>query len=63
VRLFNPRGDKWDDHFERNGVVIVGRTSIGRATTGLLMMNAADRRRLRGGKTSISQGWQLAILN
>ena len=49
VRLFNPREDKWDDHFERNGVVIVGRTSIGRATIGLLKMNAADRRRLREG--------------
>ena len=23
VRLFNPREDKWDDHFEQNGVVIV----------------------------------------
>jgi FCD domain len=50
VRLFRPREDKWDDHFERNGVVILGRTSIGRATIGLLTMNAADRRRLRGGR-------------
>ena len=36
VRLFNPREDKWDDHFEQNGVVIAGRTAIGRATIGLL---------------------------
>jgi hypothetical protein len=50
VRLFRPREDKWHDHFERNGVVILGRTSIGRATIGLLTMNAADRRRLRGGR-------------
>jgi len=50
VRLFRPREDKWDDHFERNGVVILGRTPIGRATIGLLTMNAADRRRLRGGR-------------
>jgi len=49
VRLFRPREDKWNDHFERNGVVILGRTPIGRATIGLLTMNAADRRRLRGG--------------
>src|SRR6266436_3492737 len=49
VRLFIPREDKWDDHFEQNGVIIVGRTAIGRATIGLLKMNAADRRRLRQG--------------
>jgi hypothetical protein len=24
VRLFNPRQDWWDEHFERNGVLIVG---------------------------------------
>ena len=24
VRLFNPRQDRWDEHFERNGVLIVG---------------------------------------
>jgi cation diffusion facilitator CzcD-associated flavoprotein CzcO len=47
VRLFHPRQDRWDEHFERNGVLIVGRTAVGRATVGLLKMNAADRRRLR----------------
>jgi hypothetical protein len=26
VRLFHPRQDQWDEHFERNGVLIVGRT-------------------------------------
>ena len=34
VRLFNPRLDKWEEHFERNGVLIVGRTAVGRATVG-----------------------------
>jgi hypothetical protein len=24
VRLFHPRQDRWDEHFERNGVLIVG---------------------------------------
>jgi hypothetical protein len=47
VRLFHPRQARWDEHFERNGVLIVGRTAVGRATVGLLKMNAADRRRLR----------------
>ncbi|HKB99207.1 MAG TPA: HNH endonuclease signature motif containing protein [Terriglobales bacterium] len=47
VRLFNPRQDQWNEHFERNGVLIIGRTAVGRATVSLLQMNAADRRRLR----------------
>jgi hypothetical protein len=47
VRLFHPRRDRWEEHFERNGVVIVGRTATGRATVALLKMNAEDRRRLR----------------
>ena len=46
-RMFHPRQDLWDEHFERNGVLIVGRSAVGRATVGLLKMNAADRRRLR----------------
>jgi hypothetical protein len=49
VRLFHPRQDRWDEHFERNGVLIVGSQCVGRATVGLLKMNAADRRRLRAG--------------
>ena len=40
VRLFHPRQDPWDEHFERNGVLIVGRSTVGRATVGLLKMNA-----------------------
>jgi len=48
VRLFHPpRQERWDEHFERNGVLIAGRTAVGRATAGLLKMNATDRRRLR----------------
>jgi hypothetical protein len=39
----------WDEHFERNGVLIVGRSAVGRVAVGLLKMNAADRRRLRAG--------------
>ena len=47
VRLFHPRRDRWEEHFERNGVLVAGRTAIGRATVALLKMNAVDRRRLR----------------
>ena len=33
VRLFNPRLDKWEEHFERNGVLIC-RTNRGRPSDG-----------------------------
>lgn len=40
VRLFNPRKDNWQDHFELlSDFRIVGRTEIGRATTETLRMN------------------------
>jgi len=47
VRLFNPRTDKWEDHFELQSAKLVGRTSSGRATVILLNMNAPERIRLR----------------
>jgi hypothetical protein len=42
VRLFNPRGDAWDEHFEvdTGTVVIRGRTAIGRATIMRLKINS-----------------------
>jgi hypothetical protein len=43
VLLFNPRSQRWADHFEWNGPVIVGRTSEGRATVALLDMNRPPR--------------------
>jgi hypothetical protein len=39
VRLFNPRVDRWSDHFEWNGVSIKGRTIVGRATVHALQLN------------------------
>ena len=47
VRLFNPRRQRWADHFSMRGVLILGRTSIGRATVELLQMNVAKRQGLR----------------
>lgn len=32
--LFNPRKEKWDDQFEWNGAVPVGKTKTGEATRG-----------------------------
>ncbi|MGE0759964.1 MAG: HNH endonuclease, partial [Pirellulaceae bacterium] len=43
VRLFNPRADNWNDHFEWNGPTIVGKTPIGRATTDALNINGTLR--------------------
>src|SRR5688572_19109212 len=40
TELFNPRQDRWSDHFEIDRGVIMGRTSKGRATARLLNMNA-----------------------
>ena len=41
VPLFNPRRDKWEDHFAvdaKNGL-LMGLTPVGRATVTLLQMN------------------------
>jgi hypothetical protein len=53
VRIFNPRTDRWDDHFqwvespEELDVRIVGKTSCGRATEAGLQMNAPAIARVR----------------
>jgi 5-methylcytosine-specific restriction endonuclease McrA len=51
IKLFNPRSQAWDDHFGREGPLIIGKTDVGRATTAVLNMNVADqveRRRQSG---------------
>ncbi len=52
ARLFNPRLDAWEQHFEwiEGGVRIEGRTAIGRATVSALHLN---RRHL----VTARQGW------
>ena len=45
--LFNPRLDRWPDHFTHAEGVIVGRTPVGRATVALLRMNDEPRSDLR----------------
>ena len=47
VRLFNPRRDRWEDHFSWDGSTIVGQTPIGRATVELLAMNDWERVEVR----------------
>lgn len=43
VQLFNPRRDRWDDHFRFDGPRIVGLTLIGQVTVTLLQLNNAER--------------------
>ncbi len=39
VPLFNPRRDRWSDHFEWKGPVLLGKTSRGLATIQVLAIN------------------------
>jgi hypothetical protein len=43
VPLFNPRKQKWSEHFKLVGVRIEGRTATGRATVELLQLNSDQR--------------------
>ena len=43
IRLFNPREDKWDEHFILDGYEITGISAIGRVTVKILKMNSAKQ--------------------
>lgn len=43
VPLFDPRHDKWYEHFEWDGPVLTGLTSCGRATIAVLRINLPYR--------------------
>ena len=43
VRFFNPRRDRWAEHFTLDGVTIVPRSDIGEVTVRLLDFNNSDR--------------------
>lgn len=47
VQLFNPRTQKWDDHFAVVGGRIVPRTAVGRVTAQLLKLNLPLRVEVR----------------
>lgn len=42
-RLFHPRVQKWDEHFQWNGPHLTGKTPVGRCTTELLRINNEAR--------------------
>ena len=48
VPLFNPRRDRWSDHFRWEGYFIEGQTSIGRAAVTLFDLNNSRRILIRG---------------
>lgn len=43
IRFYNPRTDRWREHFRLNGVVIESLTEIGEATIRILQMNHDDQ--------------------
>jgi hypothetical protein len=43
VRLFHPRDDRWNDHFEWQGPRLVGKSENGRATVEVLRLNLPSR--------------------
>jgi hypothetical protein len=47
VVLFNPREQRWEDHFAHRGPLIEGCTPTGRATVAVLNMNESHRVQLR----------------
>jgi len=46
-RLFHPRRDQRNDHFEWVGSELIGKTAIGRITIQVLAINAPDFRAVR----------------
>lgn len=47
IPLFNPRTDRWSDHFRWDGALLVGQTSVGRVTIEVLAINVPYRVALR----------------
>jgi 5-methylcytosine-specific restriction endonuclease McrA len=43
ARLFHPRVDNWNEHFEWHGARLVGLTAIGRTTIEVLKINEFER--------------------
>jgi hypothetical protein len=43
TELFNPRSQRWSDHFAWDGVRIVGQTDVGRTTVKVMELNSDDR--------------------
>ena len=44
---FHHRTEKWSAHFEQRGLLILGKTAVGRTTVRVLNMNADEQIQLR----------------
>ncbi len=47
IPLFNPRTDRWTDHFAWEGAVLIGKTHVGKVTIEVLAINLSHRVALR----------------
>jgi hypothetical protein len=47
IRLFHPRADAWEEHFEWQGAMLAGRTPVGKVTIQVLAINKPDFLALR----------------
>ena len=45
--LFHPRTQRWNEHFQWDGIHLVGLTDVGRATIRVLCMNSDEQLELR----------------
>jgi len=45
--LFHPRTQNWLEHFERRGLLIIGKTDVGRTTVRVMNMNSEEQIQLR----------------
>ena len=43
ISLFHPRTQQWSDHFQLDGVHIIGLTAEGRTTVTFLQLNTVER--------------------
>ena len=58
--LFNPRSNRWHDHFRWDGLRIVGRTAVGHTTVWVLKMNSSRQLAVRF--ALLRSGWLLFYL-
>ena len=54
IELFNPRSQRWSEHFAWTECPVVGLTAAGRTTIRVLDINAEDRIRVRLAEASIT---------
>lgn len=47
VPLFDPRSNRWEDHFQHSGGRIIALTAVGRVTEKLLKLNLTERVEIR----------------